>query len=65
MKKSSYSTPTIKVVAFEVELGFEGSETQPPAAGMTFYLESRSQSHSQLNQTGASSSWQTENGTWF
>ena len=61
MKKSSYATPAIKVVAFQVELGFEGSETQPPAAGMTFYLESRSQ----LNQTSASSSWQTENGTWF
>lgn len=59
--KSSYATPTIKVVTFQVEHGFAGSETQPPESGMTFYLGSPSQ----LNQTSASSSWQTENGTWF
>lgn len=60
--KKSYVSPTIKVVKFVVEVGVGGSsETQPPAAGMTFYMQSRTQ----LNQTGDESRWQTADGNWF
>lgn len=57
--KKSYSSPTIKVVEFLVERGFETSD---PSAGTVFQVETRNQVRQDRDNDYR---WRTADNGWF